>query len=87
MEMTFHARNSRYVVALGVIVLGVGLLLAGPAAAQGPGVLKVGSASAACPAPTQPTIVAAVAAATPGATILVCPHGGPQPVRHEQPLR
>ncbi len=66
-------RTSRYVPIIGATVLGAGLLLVGPAAAQVPPVLRVGVVSAACPAPTHSTIVAAVAAATAGSTILVCP--------------
>ncbi|MBN9099085.1 MAG: right-handed parallel beta-helix repeat-containing protein [Pseudonocardia sp.] len=68
------------------MVLGAGLLLVGPAAAQVPPVLRVGVASAACPAPTHPTLVAAVAAAAPGSTILVCPGVYPGTVVVDKPL-
>lgn len=67
------SRSSRYVPVVVVAVLGAGLVLVGPASAQSAPVLRVGVASAACPAPTQPTLVAAVAAAAAGSTILVCP--------------
>lgn len=57
---------------VGCAVLGLGVALASPAHAAPAGIV-VGVAGPSCPAPTHPTLVAAVAAAPPGATITVCP--------------
>ncbi|MDT7704401.1 MAG: hypothetical protein QOG20_8 [Pseudonocardiales bacterium] len=65
--------RSRRVAVLGATVLAAGLAVSAPATAATPTVLRVGVASATCVAPTYPTIVAAVAAAASGATIIVCP--------------
>lgn len=55
---------------VGCAVLGFGVGV--PAHAAPPGIV-VGVAGPACSAPTHPTLIAAVAAAPPGATIAVCP--------------
>lgn len=86
LEMTSVRKSSRYVAVAGGALLSTGLVLAGPAAAQASPVLTVGVASAACPTPTYPTLVAAVAAALPGSTILVCPGVYPGTVVVDKPL-
>ncbi len=78
--MPAHARtasrplvSARRAAVLGAAVLGLGLGLAVvPASAQAT-TLTVGTPGPSCKAPTQPTVIAAVAAASPGAVITVCP--------------
>lgn len=66
------ARRIRRAAVLGTALLGLGLVVAGPAAAQAT-TITVGQPGPSCRGATQPTIVAAVAAAAPGAVITVCP--------------
>jgi parallel beta-helix repeat protein len=78
--------RSRRVAVLGVAVLGLGLAVVSPAAAAPPPSLTVGVPSATCVGPTQPTVIAAVAAAPAGATITVCPGVYPGTVVVTKPL-
>lgn len=70
---------------VGCAVLGFALTQAANPAHAAPGIV-VGASGPACPAPTHPTLVAAVAAATPGATITVCPGTYPGTVEVTKPL-
>ena len=62
----------RHAALLGTALLGLGLVVAAPAAAQST-TITVGVAGPSCRGATQPTIAAAVTAAAPGAVITVCP--------------
>jgi hypothetical protein len=66
------AARVRRAALVGTAVLGLGLAVAAPAEAA-PTALTVGTAGPSCKAPTQATVIAAVAAAAPGAVITVCP--------------
>jgi hypothetical protein len=62
----------RHAALVGTAVLGLGLAVTTPAAAASTAI-TVGIAGPNCKGPTQPTVIAAVAAAAAGAVITVCP--------------